>query len=94
MNKSQLIEELSMQTGLTKVHAEKVLSSIFNVVGDEIKSGGVVKIVGFGTFDSVTLGERNGHNPKTGQPLLISSKRKMRFKPGLTFKKILDSSKK
>jgi DNA-binding protein HU-beta len=53
MNKSQLIEKISIGSDISRAAAERALNSFIEAVTDEIKTGEQVALVGFGTF-SVT----------------------------------------
>jgi DNA-binding protein HU-beta len=45
-----------------------------------------VSVPGFGTFQAKERAERNGRNPKTGEPLVIAATRAPGFTPSKTFK--------
>jgi len=51
MKKSEMIEALANETGLTKADAEKMFNATFNLVKDELVKGNKVSIAGFGTFN-------------------------------------------
>ena len=50
MKKSEMIEALANETGLTKADAEKMFNATFNLVKEELAKGNKVSIAGFGTF--------------------------------------------
>jgi len=51
-----------------------------------------VKLAGFGTFESYQSKAKTGKNPKTQEPLVIPSRRRIRFKAYKAFKEIVDPS--
>ena len=54
---------------------------VFDTIADEISNGeGSVDVTGFGKFESVERAERNGHNPSTGQPMVIPASKAPKFK--------------
>ena len=50
MNKNDLVNKVSDGTGLSKTDSAKAVDSVFDVIMAELKSGGDVRLVGFGTF--------------------------------------------
>ena len=50
MNKNELISKVADDTGLSKSDASKAVDSIFDSITGELKSGGDIRLVGFGTF--------------------------------------------
>nr|MCR4679268.1 HU family DNA-binding protein [Lachnospiraceae bacterium]MCR5721628.1 HU family DNA-binding protein [Lachnospiraceae bacterium] len=51
MNKTELVDAIAASAGLTKKDAEKAVKAFTEVVGKELKKGGKVQLVGFGTFE-------------------------------------------
>ena len=50
MNKTELIAAIADQTQLSKKDAEAALKAFVDVVSAELKNGGKVQLVGFGTL--------------------------------------------
>ena len=65
MKKSEMIEALANETGLTKADAEKMFNATFNLVKEELAKGNKVSIAGFGTFKITERAAREGRNPAT-----------------------------
>ena len=86
MNKQQLVEAMASKSGLTKVDTEKALKAFVDVVTDELKNGGKVQLVGFGTFEVAERAERQGRNPKTGESITIGASKSPKFKAGKALK--------
>jgi DNA-binding protein HU-beta len=82
MNKSELVTKMASDAGITKVQAAAALESFTTNVQKTLKQGGVVMLIGFGTFSVTKRAARVGRNPRTGAPLKIKAKRVARFKPG------------
>ncbi len=82
MNKSELINAIAEKSGLSKVDSKKALDSTLEVISEEIKNGGKVVLVGFGTFSQVERSARMGVNPQTKKPMEIPASKSARFKPG------------
>ena len=82
MNKAELVKRMAEIAGTTKVNAEKLLDAFMQAVEEALAKGDKVVLVGFGSFQVVTRAEREGRNPKTGQPLKIPAKKVPKFVPG------------
>jgi DNA-binding protein HU-beta len=82
MNKAELINKISDDTGVTKTQANAALDSFIEAVTKTLKGGGKVTLVGFGTFTVTKRQARNGRNPKTGAVIKIKAKKVAKFKAG------------
>ncbi|GAA5002669.1 MULTISPECIES: HU family DNA-binding protein [Acinetobacter] len=82
MNKSELIDAIAQKGGLTKVDAAKALDATLESIGDALKSGDTVTLVGFGSFSVKERAARTGRNPKTGEELKIPASKVPSFKAG------------
>ena len=50
MNKSELIEAIAQEAGISKAAAQKALDATTNAVTNALKKGDTITLVGFGTF--------------------------------------------
>ena len=91
MNKTELISAMSENANMTKVDAEKALKAFIDTVTDELKNGGKVQLVGFGTFEVTERAERQGRNPKTGEAITIPASKSPKFKAGKALKDIVNA---
>lgn len=82
MNKTELINAIAEQAGLTKVDAKKALEAFICAVSDAMAKGDKVALVGFGTFSVNEKGERTGINPATKEKITIPAKKVVKFKAG------------
>ncbi|MFZ8831575.1 MAG: HU family DNA-binding protein [Thermodesulfobacteriaceae bacterium] len=82
MNKAELVKRMAEIAGTTKVNAEKLLDAFMQAVEEALANGDKVVLVGFGSFQVVTRAEREGRNPKTGEPIKIPAKKVPKFVPG------------
>lgn len=83
MNKSELVDAVSKEAGVTKKIAQDVLDGFFATVTNELASGNQVQLVGFGTFSTSKRAARTGRNPQTGEEIKIAE----RTVPALKFGK-------
>ena len=86
MNKSDLMEALSRETGLPKVKAEEVVNTVFDQMADALAEGERVEIRGFGSFKVKDYKGYIGRNPKTGELIQVSPKKLPFFKCGKELK--------
>lgn len=91
MNKVELVAAIAEKSELTKVDAEKALKAFIDTVTDELKNGGKVQLVGFGTFEVGERDERQGRNPKTGEVITIPASKSPKFKAGRSLKDIVNA---
>ncbi|KGO84420.1 MULTISPECIES: HU family DNA-binding protein [Flavobacterium] len=82
MNKSELIDAMAADAGISKGAAKKALESFVGNVGDTLKKGGRVSLVGFGSWSVSKRAAREGRNPQTGATIKIAAKNVVKFKPG------------
>lgn len=80
MNKVELINALAEKASMTKVDARKALDALLEVAKDELKKGGKIALVGFGTLNVNERPARQGRNPRTGKSIKIGPKRIVKFK--------------
>ena len=92
MNRTELISAMSEKSELTKVDTEKALKAFIDTVTDELKNGGKVQLVGFGTFEVGERAERQGRNPKTGEAITIPASKSPKFKAGKALKDIVKNA--
>lgn len=89
MNKTELIAAIANDAGLSKKAAEKALNAFIENVTDELKAGGKVQLVGFGSFEVRARAARTGRNPKTGTEIKIDAKKLPVFKAGKQLKEVI-----
>lgn len=86
MSKSELVDFIAQEAGLTKADAAKAVDAFQKGVIKGVKESGKVTLVGFGTYTSKRREGRNGINPLTQKPMSIPAKNVVSFKPGSKFK--------
>ncbi len=80
MNKNELVEAIALSTEITKTDVDKVVTSLTEVITDELEKGDSVSLKGFGTFEVRSRSERTGRNPRTGETLVIPASKVPAFK--------------
>jgi len=82
MNKTELINAISEKAGLSKADSKKALDAFIETVSEELKSGGKIALVGFGTYSVTEKAARKGINPRTKETIDIPAKKVVKFKAG------------
>jgi DNA-binding protein HU-beta len=86
MTREQLVAKMAKDAGIAKKAAHAALGSLLGTVAAELKKGGRVALVGFGTFAVRKTKARTGRNPKTGKAIKIPAGRRPVFKAGAALK--------
>ena len=79
MHKSELIETIATEAGISKPAAGRALDSLLDTVTRSLKEGERVSLAGFGTFSVSRRAARNGRNPRTGERIPIKARNAPRF---------------
>ena len=91
MNKTELVAAIADEAGISKKDAEKALKAFTDVVGEELKKGGKIQLVGFGTFEVSERAAREGRNPQTGKAMEIPASKAPKFKAGKALKDLVNA---
>ncbi len=82
MNKTELIDAMATNAGISKVMARKALDGFIKSVSSALKKGDKVALVGFGAFQVSERAAREGINPSTQEKMTIEAKKVVKFKAG------------
>jgi len=93
MNKTELVAAMAGKAELSKKDTEAALKAFIATVSEELKKGGKVQLVGFGTFEVANRAARTGKNPQTGKAIKIPASKAPKFKAGKALKETVNSSK-
>jgi len=93
MTKSELIEELTQKTNITKKRIETVINCVFDKMTQTLVNGDRIEIRGFGSWHVKEYKTYVGRNPKTGDSVTVPEKKLPFFKVGKELKKNIDDSK-
>ncbi|MCB5185697.1 HU family DNA-binding protein [Methylobacillus gramineus] len=90
MNKTELIEEIAKEAGISKAAAGKAVDAFTASVTTALKGGDTVTLIGFGTFGVSARAARTGRNPQTGNEIKIAARKAPSFKAGKALKDALN----
>ena len=87
MTKSEFIDKVAAQSGLSKKDAGTAVDAVIASIEDALKGGEEVSFTGFGKFHVAERGAREGRNPRTGETMTIAAGKVPRFTAGSGLKK-------
>ncbi len=90
MNKTELINVVAAEAGVSKKDAEAVVSATLNAITEALKSGDKVQLIGFGTFEVKDVAAREGRNPKTKEVIEIPACKKPAFSASKALKEAVN----
>jgi DNA-binding protein HU-beta len=93
VNKADLIDKIAKDASINKTQADSAINSVLAGIEGELKKGGRVTLVGFGTFSVGSRKARTGRNPQTGKPIKIAAKKVAKFTPGAELKAAVNKKK-
>lgn len=93
MNKSELIDAIAAESGLTKADSGRALAATLDAIVGAVASGDSVSLIGFGSFKTAKRAAREGKNPRTGEKIKIAAATLPRFAAGAAFKAAVNSPK-
>lgn len=92
MTKSELIERVAQESGMTKGRAEMVVNTIFDSMTTALIAGDGIEIRGFGSFTVRQYKSYEGRNPRTGDVVHVAPKRLPFFKVGKELRERVNGS--
>ena len=90
MNKSELVEALSIKKNLTYKKSEQIVNLIFDSMSQALIDQDRIEIRGFGSFMVKDYKSYMGRNPKTGEVIQVNEKKLPFFKVGKELRERVD----
>jgi integration host factor subunit alpha len=87
ITKAYLAQDIMDELDLNQRQAKMLVDLFFAEIKTTLEQAETVKLSGFGNFTLRDKASRPGRNPKTGEAAVISARRIVAFKPGLKFRK-------
>ncbi|MEQ9327502.1 MAG: integration host factor subunit beta [Rhodospirillales bacterium] len=92
MTKSELVARLAERNPhLYHRDVERIVTTIFDEIGDALSRGDRVELRGFGAFSVKRRDARVGRNPRTGDAVKVEAKAVPFFKTGKQLRERLNS---
>jgi len=80
MNKAELVSEIAIAVGVSKLEADRILKTIISAITNNLAHGEIIKLAGFGTFFVGKREARTGRNPRTGATIKIRATNSPKFR--------------
>lgn len=93
VNRSQLLDKFATELETTRKEADKVLTSLTDLITSTVATGEDVAISGFAKFRRIDRPARMARNPATGEQVRVAAKRVARITPLKSFKDAVLSGK-
>lgn len=90
MSKSDLVNFIAEDAGLTKADATRALESMVKGVTKGLKEEGKVALTGFVTFTAKDKPATTARNPKTGETVPVAARTAVVIKAGSKLKEALN----
>ena len=82
LTKREIAKRVAMaQDTITNATALKIVSFIFDIIGEELLAGTAVQIQDLATIKLVDRKERKARNPRTGEEIAVPARRALKIKP-------------
>lgn len=92
MTKAELVERVYEKAGIAKKDSAELVEAVFEMLKSTLEAGEKLKISGFGNFEVKKKADRKGRNPQTGEPITISARSVLTFKPSSVLKSAINGT--
>ncbi len=89
MTKAELVEEVSVKTGISRNHSALIVDHLLEAVCHALSEGKHLEIRGFGTFKVRERRARRARNPRSGTEVMVPAKLVPVFKPSKELKTLI-----
>src|SRR6266404_942756 len=91
MTKAEIVQALYTRLGgFSKKESADLVDLVFETMKETLGRGEKIKISGFGNFVLRDKRQRQGRNPQTGDPIVITERRVLNFKASQILKHALN----
>lgn len=93
MTKAEIVQAIYAKLGgFSKKEAADLVDLVFDTMKETLGRGEKIKVSGFGNFELRDKRPRQGRNPQTGDPIVITERRVLSFKASNILKQGLNPS--
>ena len=92
--RKDLSSSIYKELGFSKNFSSTIVDDFFEILIQQLLKFRKIKISSFGTFEVINKKERIGRNPKTKEEAKITSRKVVKFRPSLIFKKKINDNEK
>lgn len=87
MTKAEIVEKAAAVVDMPKRKGEIIVNTVLQCIIEALADGERVDLRGFGSFRISERDDRQGRNPRTGEPIEIPAKRVPLFRAGKEFRR-------
>lgn len=80
MTQTELIKAYAQEMGMTQEAAKNAITMLGHMIEATMRANESLKVPGLGTFTPKRVEERQGRNPRTGEPVTIPAGTRIKFK--------------
>ena len=89
MTKKEIVRRISDQLNLSQQDVKRVVQETFDAVTEALAKEGRIELRNFGVFEVKERKARKARNPRTGEEVLVPSKKVVSFKPGKEMEQVV-----
>lgn len=82
LTQKDLLSMISSRCELPPSQIKRIMDELIDIISTQMEQLQPIRLHGLGTFTPSQTNKRIGRNPRTGEPIKIPAKIKIRFKPG------------
>jgi integration host factor subunit alpha len=86
MTKIEIVDKICERVGYSKKEGAKIVETVFDIIKETLQREDKILVSGFGNFVIRNKRARRGRNPQTGDPMEITQRRILTFKPSPVLK--------
>lgn len=91
ITKADIAHDIFDQANISKKDSVELVEVFFEVISQALENGEPVRISGFGNFEGAEKRARPGRNPRTKEPVPISARFVVTYKPSQKVKERIES---
>lgn len=90
MTKADVVERIQTTTDLSQKDSIDMLEAVLSIMKDTLIAGEDIMVSRFGKLEIKEKKDRPGRNPHTGEPITITARRILTFKPSEILKQTIN----
>lgn len=91
VTRKELALSVTEKLGVSHRNAAEIVDTVFATLKNALVNGESIKLVQFGTLNVRDKTPRRGRNPKTGEPMIISKRQMITFRPSRQLREKLNA---
>lgn len=91
LNKDAITRDLAAKNGLTLKKSREIYDDVLGVIGQSLTEGTSVRLSGFGTLKVLDVAPRTVRNPRTGEPIDVPARKRVKFSSAAALKRSVNA---